>query len=131
MNLLKLFQPKHEYVLCINMTKYQKKLYKHYLENFARAGQIGHDGKLEGGKKGGLFYDVQYLSRIWNHPFILTMAQSLADEKKYFEDNGGEDDNMRVSWLLLFYLENSWQSRVYKTPKHTLAKTCRRKQVHF
>ena len=83
------------------MTKYQKKLYKHYLENFARAGQIGHDGKLEGGKKGGLFYDVQYLSRIWNHPFILTMAQSLADEKKYFEDNGGEDDNMRVSRLIL------------------------------
>ena len=100
MNRLKLFQPKHEYVLCINMTKYQKKLYKHYLENFARAGQIGHDGKLEGGKKGGLFYDVQYLSRIWNHPFILTLAQSLADEKKYFDDNGGEDDNMRVSRLI-------------------------------
>ena len=85
------------------MTKYQKKLYKHYLENFARAGQIGHDGKLEGGKKGGLFYDVQYLSRIWNHPFILTMAQSLADEKKYFDDNGGEDDNMRVSKLIYFF----------------------------
>ena len=84
------------------MTEYQKKLYKHYLENFARAGQIGHNGKLEGGKKGGLFYDVQYLSRIWNHPFILTMAQSLADEKKYFEDNGREDDNMRVSRLILF-----------------------------
>ena len=83
------------------MTDFQRKLYKHYLENFARAGQIGHDGKLEGGKKGGLFYDVQYLSRIWNHPFILTMAQSLADEKKYFEDNGGEDDNMRVSRLIL------------------------------
>ena len=79
------------------MTDFQRKLYKHYLENFARAGQIGHDGKLVGGKKGGLFYDVQYLSRIWNHPFILTMAQTIADEKKYLEEPSGADDNMRVS----------------------------------
>ena len=52
-------QPKHEYVLSLNMTPLQKKLYKFYLENYARAGQIGADGKLIGGKKGGLFYDVQ------------------------------------------------------------------------
>ncbi len=52
-------QPKHEYVLCICLTDFQKKLYSYYLENYARAGQIGSEGKLEGGKKGGLFYDVQ------------------------------------------------------------------------
>ena len=68
-------QPKHEYVLCICLTEFQEKLYKHYLENFAKAGQIGSDGKLEGGKKGGLFYDVTNLSRVWNHPYILLKAK--------------------------------------------------------
>lgn len=33
-------QPKHEYVLSIAMTDLQKKLYKFYLENFAKAGQV-------------------------------------------------------------------------------------------
>lgn len=33
-------QPKHEYVLSISLTDLQKKLYKHYLENFAKAGQV-------------------------------------------------------------------------------------------
>ena len=33
-------QPKHEYVLSISMTDLQRKLYKHYLENFAKAGQV-------------------------------------------------------------------------------------------
>ena len=75
--LVPFLQPKHEYVLCINLTEFQEKLYKHYLENFARAGQIGHDGKLEGGKKGGLFYDVQNLSRVWNHPYILLKAKVI------------------------------------------------------
>lgn len=56
-------QSKHEYVLCINLTDFQKKLYTFYLENYARAGQIGSDGKLEGGKKGGLFYDVQVTTK--------------------------------------------------------------------
>ena len=70
-------QPKFEYVLCICLTDFQKKLYAHYLENFARAGQIGMDGKLEGGKKGGLFYDVQNLSRVWNHPCILLKAKVI------------------------------------------------------
>merc|ERR1719336_3518526 len=80
-------QPKHEYVLCINLTEFQKKLYTYYLENYARAGQIGHDGKLEGGKKGGLFYDVQQLSRIWNHPFILELARQRKDDKEEKDDD--------------------------------------------
>ena len=77
--LVPFLQPKHEYVLCISLTPFQKKLYEHYLENFARAGQIGADGKLEGGRKGGLFYDVQNLSRVWNHPFILLKAKVISN----------------------------------------------------
>ena len=80
-------QPKHEYVLCIRLTEFQKKLYTFYLQNYAQAGQIGAEGKLEGGKKGGLFYDVQNLSRVWNHPYILLMAKNRTDEKKMFEDD--------------------------------------------
>ena len=67
--------PKQEYVITIQLTDLQKKLYRFYLENYAKAGQIGADGKLEGGKKGGLFYDVQNLSRIWNHPYILVLSK--------------------------------------------------------
>ena len=80
-------QPKHEYVLSICLTEFQKKLYTFYLQNYAQAGQIGAEGKLEGGKKGGLFYDVQNLSRVWNHPYILLMAKNRSDEKKMFEDD--------------------------------------------
>merc|ERR1712223_756889 len=90
--LVPFLQPKHEYVLCICLTEFQEKLYKHYLENFAKAGQIGSDGKLEGGKKGGLFYDVTNLSRVWNHPYILLKAKERADIKKMFEDDAEEDE---------------------------------------
>ena len=69
------------------MTELQKKLYKFYLENFAKAGQISDEGKLEGGKKGGLFYDVQQLSRIWNHPFILELAKQRKEEKEENDDD--------------------------------------------
>jgi len=88
-------QTKHEYVLCINLTDFQKKLYKHYLTNYAKAGQIGLEGKLEGGKKGGLFYDVQNLSRVWNHPYILKMAKTKADIKAMFEDDVDDDGNIK------------------------------------
>ena len=39
--LVPFLQAKHEYVLCICLTEFQKKLYTYYLENYARAGQIG------------------------------------------------------------------------------------------
>ena len=42
---------------------------------------------MEGGKKGGLFYDVQQLSRIWNHPFILELAKQRKDEKDDKDDD--------------------------------------------
>merc|ERR1719483_695292 len=90
--LVPFLQPKHEYVLCISLTPFQKKLYEHYLENFARAGQIGADGKLEGGRKGGLFYDVQNLSRVWNHPYILLKAKERQDIKRMFADDAEEDE---------------------------------------
>merc|ERR1719412_1150503 len=80
-------QPKHEYVLCIDMTDFQKKLYKYYLSEYARAGQIGAEGKLEGGKKGGLFCDVQNLSRVWNHPYILLQAKERSDAKAMLQDD--------------------------------------------
>lgn len=88
--LMPYLQPKHEYVLSICLTEFQKKLYTFYLKNYAQAGQIGAEGKLEGGKKGGLFYDVQNLSRVWNHPYILLMAKHRSDEKKMFEDDEEE-----------------------------------------
>merc|ERR1719148_493625 len=76
----------------IQLTDFQKKLYRFYLENYAKAGQIGSDGKLEGGKKGGLFYDVQNLSRVWNHPFILLKAKERQDIKRMFADDAEEDE---------------------------------------
>lgn len=45
-----------------------------------------------GGKKGGLFYDVQNLSRVWNHPHILAMAKSRADLKAMDESDENMDD---------------------------------------
>jgi len=80
-------QPKQEYVISIALTDLQKRLYKYYLENYAKAGQIGPDGKLEGGKKGGLFYDVQNLSRIWNHPCILLLAKQRKEDKEEVLDD--------------------------------------------
>ena len=90
--LVPFLQPKFEYVLCICLTDFQKTLYKYYLENYARAGQIGSDGKLEGGKKGGLFYDVQNLSRVWNHPYILLRAKERADIARMMQDDLEEDE---------------------------------------
>ena len=47
---------------------------------------------VAGGKKGGLFYDVQNLSRIWNHPCILAKAKERADNKRMFDDEEEEID---------------------------------------
>ena len=82
-------KPKHEYVLTIQLGKLQKALYKHYLDNYARVGQIGTDGELVGGKKGGLFYDVQNLRRIWNHPAVLLLSKMRKDAKG--DDASGEE----------------------------------------
>ena len=81
-------QPKQEYVISITLTDLQQKMYKYYLVNYAKAGQIGADGKLKGGKKGGLFYDVQILSRIWNHPCILLLAKQRKEGKEDADEEG-------------------------------------------
>jgi hypothetical protein len=49
---------------------------------------------MEGGKKGGLFYDVQNLSRVWNHPYILLTAKERSDQKTMMQDTDEdlEDD---------------------------------------
>ena len=36
-----------------------------------------------------MFYDVQQLSRIWNHPFILELAKQRRDEKEEENDEEG------------------------------------------
>jgi len=87
--------PKLEYVLTIELTPTQKTLYKFYLENYAKAGQIGNDGKLVGGKKGGLFYDKQNLSRIWNHPYILLLAKMKKDMKDDEYDDSGDEGSLK------------------------------------
>merc|ERR1712130_85897 len=66
---------------------------KYYLENYAKAGQIGPDGKLMGRKKGGLFYDVQNLSRIWNHPYILLLSKIIKDAKE--DDESGSEGSLK------------------------------------
>merc|ERR1712130_519971 len=58
-----------------------------------KAGQIGPDGKLMGGKKGGLFYDVQNLSRIWNHPYILLLSKIRKDAKE--DDESGSEGSLK------------------------------------
>lgn len=91
-------QPKYEYVLHICLTDIQKKLYKYYLDHHTSGGQIGHEGKLEGGKKGGLFNDVYNLSRIWSHPYILEMhyENEKRDIKKFIID-GSEDEQSSIN----------------------------------
>ena len=98
-------QPKYEYVLCLCLSDLQKKLYTYYLDNYARAGQIGEEGQLEGGRRGGLFYDVQILSRIWNHPFILVKAKERADQKKM--DDEDDEDMDEAGSLKDFVVDNS------------------------
>lgn len=45
-----------------------------------------------GGRKGGLFYDVQNLGRIWNHPYTLAMAKEKADMKRMNDDDDEDDE---------------------------------------
>ncbi|XP_046395134.1 transcriptional regulator ATRX homolog isoform X2 [Ischnura elegans] len=66
--------PKYEYVIAIQLTELQIKLYVHYLENFAS-------------KKGGatLFLDYQNLQRIWTHPRLLKIKAENEEKKRLSE----------------------------------------------
>lgn len=66
--------PKHEYVISIQLSPLQVKLYKHYLDHFSRRGS---------GKGNGLFADFQALQRIWTHPRVLKMSADKEELKVY------------------------------------------------
>lgn len=72
--------PKYEYVIHVKLTEIQVKLYKHYLENFART------QKNEGG---GLFTDFQHLMRICTHP----RALMIHSDKEMLKIDKEEEDS--------------------------------------
>ncbi|XP_044744842.1 transcriptional regulator ATRX homolog [Coccinella septempunctata] len=73
--------PKFEFVLFLTLTEAQKKLYKHYMEHFAR--QASDDGTS---RASFLFKDFQALSRICIHPRVL-LDKSNDDQQKYRSDD--------------------------------------------
>lgn len=58
--------PKFEYVISVQLSEIQIKLYQYYLDNLARGGP-----KRQGS---GLFVDFGALSRVWTHPKVLELA---------------------------------------------------------
>ncbi|KAB7507550.1 Transcriptional regulator ATRX-like protein [Armadillidium nasatum] len=72
--------PKYEYVISVQMSKEQIKLYSYYLENLAQGGP-----KRQGS---GLFVDVNNLSRIWSHPVVLFYALNRFRDQDLEEDDG-------------------------------------------
>ncbi|KAK3866319.1 hypothetical protein Pcinc_028141 [Petrolisthes cinctipes] len=65
--------PKYEYVISVQMSDIQCRLYRHYLYNLA------HDGQKQGL---GLFKDFAVLSRVWSHPKVLDLYMKNDNEKK-------------------------------------------------
>ncbi|KAJ8925712.1 hypothetical protein NQ315_009559 [Exocentrus adspersus] len=74
--------PKYEYVLFIKLTETQVKLYKHYMERYARQG----DGS---NRTSFLFADFQQLQRICTHPRVLLEKSSEKREKDYDTESEG------------------------------------------
>ncbi|XP_064114621.1 LOW QUALITY PROTEIN: transcriptional regulator ATRX-like [Macrobrachium nipponense] len=73
--------PKFEYVISIQLSDIQVKLYQYYLENLAQGGP-----KRQGS---GLFVDYGALSRVWTHPKVLELAVRralLQDDDDDMED---------------------------------------------
>ncbi|ERL90914.1 hypothetical protein D910_08258, partial [Dendroctonus ponderosae] len=66
--------PKHEYVLFLKLSDLQTKLYRHYMDHFARRG----DGS---NRTSFLFTDFQELQRICTHPRVL-LDKSMEDRDK-------------------------------------------------
>lgn len=63
--------PKFEYVISVQLSEIQCKLYQYYLDNLARGGP-----KRQGS---GLFVDFGGLSRVWTHPKVLELAMRRAE----------------------------------------------------
>ena len=72
--------PKMEYVISVQMSALQQKLYSYYLEHLAQGGP-----KRMGS---GLFVDFNNLSRVWTHPMVLEMQykRSNDDEEEEMDD---------------------------------------------
>ncbi|XP_063855287.1 transcriptional regulator ATRX-like isoform X1 [Scylla paramamosain] len=73
--------PKFEYVISVQLSEIQCKLYHYYLENLARGGP-----KRQGS---GLFVDFGALSRVWTHPKVLELAMRRVE---YDDDDEELDD---------------------------------------
>ncbi|KAL1487977.1 hypothetical protein ABEB36_015357 [Hypothenemus hampei] len=76
--------PKHEYVLFLKLTEVQVKLYKHYMENFARRS----DGS---NRTSFLFTDFQELQRICTHPRVL-LDKSLENKERKEKNDDSESE---------------------------------------
>ncbi|XP_017787977.1 PREDICTED: transcriptional regulator ATRX homolog [Habropoda laboriosa] len=76
--------PKQEYVIFVNLSEIQIKMYKHYLENFARRTRTAG---------GSIFTDFQALQRIWTHPLILQLnaekRERINEKKSCTSDSEG------------------------------------------
>ncbi|CAH1116535.1 unnamed protein product [Phaedon cochleariae] len=75
--------PKFEYVLFVNLTETQVKLYKHYMDRYARQ----NDGS---NRTSFLFTDFQQLQRICTHPRVLKDKSSERREKDYDDEEESE-----------------------------------------
>ncbi|XP_014283274.1 transcriptional regulator ATRX homolog isoform X2 [Halyomorpha halys] len=114
--------PKYEYVIHVKLTEIQCKLYKHYLENFART------QKNEGG---GLFTDFQHLMRICTHPRALMIH---SDKEMLKIDKEEEDSEGSIRDFIDDDSEESSSSHESSSSKssassHDSAKKAPRKRV--
>ncbi|XP_071550743.1 uncharacterized protein [Panulirus ornatus] len=71
--------PKFEYVVSVQLSEIQCKLYQYYLDNLAQGGPKRQSS--------GLFVDFSALSRVWTHPKVL----ELAVRRALFEDDDDEE----------------------------------------
>ena len=65
--------PKFEYVILVQMSAFQCRLYEYYLDKLAQGGPKKAGGMGGGGQ--GLFVDFNNLARIWSHPAVLYLAE--------------------------------------------------------
>ncbi|CAG9857643.1 unnamed protein product [Phyllotreta striolata] len=78
--------PKHEYVLFVRLSDAQVKLYKHYMEHYAR--------KTDGTNRTSfLFVDFQTLQRICTHPRVL--ADKTKENKAKWDDEEDSEGSLK------------------------------------
>lgn len=85
--------PKLEYVLSIQLTETQVKLYKYYIENISRRRADAENSGQNTQKSSMLFQDYQNLQRIWTHPRVLRYNSDryqVAQMKKMMDQSESE-----------------------------------------